>query len=110
MVRPHLEHANAVWGPFNKADQKRIKRVQRRATKLVANICELPYEARLQSLNLPSLYYSCLRGDTITVYQVLHGGVDVDVSQLFTRAAMSLTHGSSPSPGPPPESDETLSA
>ncbi|XP_043244277.1 ras-related protein Rab-28-like [Amphibalanus amphitrite] len=26
MVRPHLEYANAVWGPFNREDQKRIER------------------------------------------------------------------------------------
>ena len=38
MVRPHLEYANAVWGPFNCEDQRRIERVQRRATRLVAGV------------------------------------------------------------------------
>ena len=49
MVRPHLEYANAVWGPFNREDQKRIERVQRRATRLVASVRGRPYEERLPS-------------------------------------------------------------
>ena len=93
MVRPHLEYANVVWGPFNRDDQKRIERVQRRATKLVASIRELPYEARLRSLNLPSLYYRRRRGDMIMVYQVLRGVVDVDASQFFSAATTSQTRG-----------------
>ena len=44
MVRPHLEYAYTVWGPLNQEDQKRIERVQRRATKLVAGILDRPYE------------------------------------------------------------------
>ena len=49
MVRPHLEYANAVWGPFNREDQKRIERVQRRVTRLVASVRGRPYEERLPS-------------------------------------------------------------
>ena len=30
LVRPHLEYGNLVWGPFNRADQKLVERVQRR--------------------------------------------------------------------------------
>ena len=57
LVRPHLEYGNTVWGPFNRADQRRVERVQRRATKLVPELRNLPYPERLQTLNLPSLYY-----------------------------------------------------
>ena len=93
MVRPHLEYANSVWGPFNREDQKRVERVQRRATRLVPGVRDLPYEERLQVLNLPSLYHRRRRGDMIMVYQVLKQGVDIDVAMLFTRAAASITRG-----------------
>ena len=33
MVRPHLEYANDMWGPFNQEDQKLIERVQRKVTR-----------------------------------------------------------------------------
>ena len=55
LVRPHLEYANTVWGPFNREDQRRVERVQRRATKLVASIRDRPYEERLR----PSIYRRC---------------------------------------------------
>ena len=28
-VRPHLEYANAIWGPFYKQDQQLVERIQR---------------------------------------------------------------------------------
>ena len=55
LVRPHLEHGNLIWGPFNTADQKLIERVQRRATRLVSGMGHLPYQERLKSLRLPCL-------------------------------------------------------
>ena len=55
LVRPILEYGNAVWGPFF-ATQIAIEKVQRRATKLVMSIRNLPYNERLSILKLPSLY------------------------------------------------------
>ena len=83
LVRPHLEYGNIVWGPFNRADQKLVERVQRRATKKVPDLRHLPYQERLRSLKLPSLYYRRRRGDMITVYQVLHGRLDLDPLIFF---------------------------
>ena len=76
LVRPHLECGNLVWGPFNRADQHLVERVQRRATRLVEHIRHKPYEERLRHLDLPSLYYRRRRADMIHVYQLFHGGVD----------------------------------
>ena len=86
LVRPHLEYGNLVWGPFNRADQKRVERTQRRATRLVASIRLLPYQERLRILKLPSLYYRRRRGDMIQTYQLFHGGVDMDPASIFTLA------------------------
>ena len=93
LVRPHLEYANTVWGPFNREDQRRVERVQRRATKLVASIRDRPYEERLRALNLPSLYHCRLRGDMISVYQVLRQAHDMDASKFFTTSSTGQTRG-----------------
>ena len=93
LIRPHLEYANVVWGPFNRADQQLVERVQRRATKLVPELRDLPYPARLQALKLPSLYYRRRRGDMIVVYQLLHGGFDIDPREFFQTARPRGTRG-----------------
>ena len=54
LVRPHLEYGNVIWGLLYK-DHKSIERVQRRATKLVHNLRNLPSEERLRKLKIPSL-------------------------------------------------------
>ena len=93
LVRPHLEYGNIVWGPFNRADQKLVERVQRRATKKVPDLRHLPYQHRLKALKLPSLYYRRRRGDMIAVYQVLHGGLDIDPLNFFDRTHARDTRG-----------------
>ena len=86
LVRPHLEYGNLIWGPFNRADQRLIERVQRRATRLVECIRHQPYVKRLKHLGLPSLYYRRRRGDMILTYQIFHGGIDVHPSEFLTLA------------------------
>ena len=85
-MRPHLEYGNLIWGPFNHADQKLIEGVQRRATKLVTEIKELPYQERLKHLGLPSLYYRRRRGDMLAMYQIFNGGLDIQPEKFFTLA------------------------
>ena len=93
LVRPHLEYCNIIWGPFNRADQQLVERVQRRATKMVPELRQLPYPQRLRALKLPSLYYRRRRGDMIAVYQLLHGGLDLDPQDFFDTALARDTRG-----------------
>ena len=85
LVRPHLEYSNAVWSPRYIKDKKLMERVQRRATKLIPDLKELPYETRLKKLQLPSLYYRRARGDMIEVYKYMYNIYDVDTSRLLDR-------------------------
>ena len=55
MVRPHLEYGNVIWGPIYLVDLKQIEGVQRRATKLITALKDLPYEERQTTLNIPSI-------------------------------------------------------
>ncbi|XP_043200105.1 uncharacterized protein LOC122369431 [Amphibalanus amphitrite] len=95
LVRPLLEYGNIVWGPFNRADQLLIERVQRRATKLVQEVRHLPYQERLKSMKLPSLHYRRRRGDMIAVYNVLHGRLDLNPEELFNQVTTRDTRGHS---------------
>ena len=95
LVRPHLEYGNLVWGPFNRADQKAVERVQRRATRLMSSIRHLEYPTRLRLLRLPSLYYRRRRGAMIHVYQMLTGGVDIVASEMLTLQTGGSTRGHS---------------
>ena len=69
LVRPHVEYANSVWSPYKKGDIDAIEKIQKRATKLVVSIRKLPYNERLQHLNIYSLKYRRLRGDMIEVFK-----------------------------------------
>ena len=55
-----------------------LEGVQRRATKLIIGLKELPYVDRLKRLKLPSLQYRRTRGDVIEVYKFVHGIYTVD--------------------------------
>ena len=72
LVRPHLEYANVVWGPTFLTDVNKIESVQRRATRYVQNVSNLPYHERLTYLNLPTLSYRRFRADMITTYNIFH--------------------------------------
>ena len=71
LVRPHLEYASCVWSPLLKRDQDAIERIQRRATKLVPELRDLPYITRLQQLDLPTLKYRRRRADLIETFRIM---------------------------------------
>ena len=52
MARPHLEYGNLIWHPRFRQDKVEVEKIQRRATKLIPNMKQLPYEDRLKVLGL----------------------------------------------------------
>ena len=93
MVRPHLEYGNAVWGPCYMGDLKLVEGVQRRATKLIPHLHDLPYEDRLRALNLPSMEYRRKRGDMLQCFKVMNGLVRIEAKDLFTPTPLASTRG-----------------
>ena len=65
-----------VWipclGPFYGKDRELMENAQRRITKLVPSLNDMPYLERLVALKLPSLYYQRSRGDLIELYKHTH--------------------------------------
>ena len=101
LVRPLLEYGNPVWGPFYIQDQKIVESIQRRATRLVPGIRHLTYADRLSILNIPSLLYRRKRVDIITLYQIFHGLVDLELLDFFSLSSYSPTRGHSRKLDPP---------
>ena len=94
IVRPHLEFGNAAWAPIYARDKELLEGVQRRATKIVPGLKDLPYEDRLKSLRLPSLTYRRFRGDLIETYKFTHGVYKVS-EQMFSMDSSDRTRGHS---------------
>ena len=70
-----------------------MEKVQKRATRLVHDLCNHAYENRLVELNLPSLKYQKHWGAMIMIYQLLHHKLNVNPSDLLTLNTSFITRG-----------------
>ena len=93
MVRPHLEYAIQAWNPFLSRDKFILEQVQRRATRLISSISDLPYEQRLVQLGLTTLELRRLRGDLIQVFKIVHGFDKLVFDDFFTLSHNTRTRG-----------------
>ena len=82
LVRSHLNYAISIWSPYKQKYKDAIENVQRRATKQLPGMKNIPYEERLDILKLPTPAYRRTRGDMIEVYKLLQGKCDSDVSNI----------------------------
>ena len=80
-------------GPYLAKDIDLLEKVQRRATKLLPSLFDLPYETRLERLGLYSLYCRRQRGDLIETYKILNDYYDINPTSFFTLSNTDTTRG-----------------
>ena len=72
LIRPKLEHANAIWSPTSKKQISMLEKVQRRCTK-VGPLRNLTYTERLKELCFTTLEIRRRRGDLISMFKYFKG-------------------------------------
>ena len=93
IVRPHLEYAAAVWNPHLRRHIIAIENVQKRASKLVPGLRDLPYKEPLKVQNLATRVYRRYRGDMIEMYKLTHDMYDEDVVAGFLDLQPRISRG-----------------
>ena len=61
-----------------------MKKIQRKATKLIPGLSDLRYEERLKECGQTTLETRILRGDQIEVFKILNGYENI-YSSIFSR-------------------------
>lgn len=94
LVRPITEYASPVWNKYKMKDITTIKNVQRRASKLIPSLKDLPYSKKLTRLNLPILAFRRSRTEMIESYKIVKGVYDEEVCKgTFTLQEEDHTRG-----------------
>ena len=85
-----MEYGSCVWSPHLLKDIKRIEGIQRRATRLIPDLAELPYIDRMKSLGIPTLEYTQDRADMIQIYKAIHNLDELKWDNMFSLSTGGL--------------------
>ena len=92
-IRPILDFCSSLWNLGYVGNMKMIESVQRRWTRQIRGLEELPYEERLKRLNLYSIKGRLLRCDLILCYKIFHSLSVIKPTDLFNMAPSVGTRG-----------------
>ena len=80
LITPHLEYASPIWSAITKIEILGLEGVQRRATRLVPELQNLPYIDRTKHLKLPTLQFRRTRQHLLFLYNYVHQNVIFDTN------------------------------
>ena len=83
-IRPIVESNTQVWSPWHREAIDRIENVQRRFTKFIPGLFNVPYLGRLEILKLKSLEERRIMNDIIFLFKMLHNLVDLPFDNYFS--------------------------
>jgi len=92
-VRPLLEFASPIWNPLSHSHINAIESVQRYFTNKVPTCTFLPYNRRLDILNLDSLQKRREVADLICIFSILNGSTNTTLYPYLILANPSITRG-----------------
>ena len=70
LVRPHLEFCISAWSPYYNKDKHLLERIQHRFTRMIPGLKQLPYNTRLELLDLWTFEERCNRTDLLEVFRM----------------------------------------
>ena len=92
-VRPLLEYCVTAWCPYYQRDISVLEKIQRRATRMIPSLRQLPYFERLKYFSMTTLSTRRMRYDLITVYKILHSQLFLNPDLFFSRKTLDCTRG-----------------
>ena len=88
-LRPKIEYGSSLWNSGYLGDVRKVERLQRRWTRSVADLEDLPYGERLRKLGIFSLQGRLLRNDLILTWKIVHGESSIKFDNLFLLSSGS---------------------
>lgn len=92
-IRPLIEFGSPLWNTGYITDLRLLESVQRRWTKRIEGMSELPYSERLAALDLYSVKGRLLRADLIKCWAIFHNNSCIHPEDLFVLAPVTGTRG-----------------
>ena len=92
-LRPLLEFASPVWNTGYLGDLRLLESVQRRWTKQIIGMANIPYSDRLKALNLYSIKGRLIRADLIKCWKIFHGKCGLKPRNMFNLPPLQGTRG-----------------
>ena len=83
-IRPILESNSVIWSPHTLGDIDKIESVQRKFTKFLPGLFNVPYMNRLEIVGLESLEIRRIKLDLVFMYKILNGLVDLNHEDYLT--------------------------
>jgi hypothetical protein len=92
-ILPLLDYCSSVWNPFLLKDIDRLEKVQKRFTKRLTGLRDMPYSQRLTACGLVSLELRRLRTDIILCFKIVKSLVDLKFDDFFVFDPNTRTRG-----------------